>query len=633
MDSEFREDPMLRTVCSHWITKLEQARRYKAKVFQDDADEAMSFYNGPRDWSSLMGGPAGLNQRDDLPDTTFKMTVNKAFELVTIFGPALYYQVPNRTVKPRTPASIDPSFLGDPRMAQSIMQQEQIRLGVDTLRASVLEQYLNWTPREHSLDVDSRAAIEEALIKGRGCLWTELRSTPGSAMRSVASLFDSVDNLCVDPDAQSFETATWIAKRCVHPVWQVESDYGLKPGSLKGNMESQAIQAEISQSEDEQYDRKRGLTSDLLVYWKIYSKMGIGGRLSGIAKAFRGPLEMFGDYVFLVVAKDVPFPLNLPPEIQQAAGEGGEPPQEVFDRVAWPTPYWSDRSWPVSVLDFHRISNVAWPMSHLRAGIGELKFLNWTYSFIVGKIRNTCRDFIALQKSLGEEIKTTILEGTDLTILELESDHGTVSEVIQFLQHPQMNGDIWKVIQAVEANFDKRVGLNDLMYGDGGSTQIRSAQEAEVRNQNSNVRPEDMAKQVEAWMAQVAAKEAVAARYHLTGEDVRPVMGDLAAMAWDQFIATQDLNEATRQLEYEIEAGSARRPNKDTQLQQTGQTVQTLLPLLQTYAQTTGDVTPLNNMLADWAKARDLDPARYQLRAMAPPPPPPGAEQAPPQAA
>ena len=46
------------------------------------------------------------------------------------------------------------------------------------------------------------------------------------------------------------------------------------------------------------------------------------------------------------------------------------------------------------------------------------------------------------------------------------------------------------------------------------------------------------------------------------------------------------------------------------------QAFQQLAPVLQTYAQTTGDMTPLNNLIQDVAKSMDLDPARYQMRSM-----------------
>ena len=61
-------------------------------------------------------------------------------------------------------------------------------------------------------------------------------------------------------------------------------------------------------------------------------------------------------------------------------------------------------------------------------------------------------------------------------MLEIDSDHKSIDEIVQFLQHPPVNGDIWKMIQAVEDNFDKRVGLTELMYGRRGPR--RSARRA-----------------------------------------------------------------------------------------------------------------------------------------------------------
>ena len=178
-----------------------------------------------------------------------------------------------------------------------------------------------------------------------------------------------------------------------------------------------------------------------------------------------------------------------------------------------------------------------------------------------------------------------------------------------------MNGDIWKMIEAVENNFDKRVGLTELMYGQQGATQIRSASEANLRNQNMNVRPDDMRKQVEAWMTRVSAKEAVCARYHLAAQDVQPVLGAMGSWAWGQFVTTRDVNMACRQLEYRIEAGSTSRPNKEWEAQTLNTAFTALSPVLQAYGQQTMDMQPLNNLLADFAKSLDLDPSRYQLRA------------------
>ena len=344
--------------------------------------------------------------------------------------------------------------------------------------------------------------------------------------------------------------------------------------------------------------------------------MGIGGRLQGLRKDYRWPLEIFGDYCYLIIADNTPYPLNLSPEVTTDPAYLHDP-QAVLDRVKWPTPFYEANEWPVTELDFHKQFEVPWPLPHLKAGMGELKFLNWVMSFLMGKIRNTSRDFIAIKKEAGEEIKRSILDGKDLTLLEIEADHKTISELIQFLQHPEVNGDVWKMIAAVEENFDKRTGLTELMYGEGGQTQIRSAEEVKQRNSNMNIRPDDMRKQVEGWQARIAMKEAICARYHVVGNDVRGPLGMMGAWAWDNFVHTKDLYEACHQLEYRIEAGSTQRPNKGWEQQTMNTAFQQLAPVLQSYAQVSGDMAPLNNLVQDVAKALDLDPAKYQMQSFA----------------
>ena len=617
--AESEMDPILRSVCYQWTQKIRLAANHKREVFGNAAEECAEFYNGPRNWDELMcGGMQGGEYADGrghdgcYPSPDFHVSVNKTFEFVTIFGPALYYENPVRTVKPRMPAVIPWDFFPSPELWESLMQQEQLRVRVDGLRSTLLETYLNWTPFEFRLDRESRSAIDEALIKGRGCLWTELYQPPGADYRVVRSKWESVDDLLVDPDATSLQSATWIARRRCLPSWQVERDYGLRRGSIRGNLESQATQSFSLNSTETNYDRKKGLSNDLLVFYQVWSKMGLGGRLWNQNPAIRAATEPFGDYCYLVVAETIPFPLNCPPDIYNEP-EFVADTKEVFSRFAWPIPTWYEDRWPVAPLDFHQQHNCAWPMPHLKAGLGELKFLNWVSSFLMGHIRTTCRDFIAIKKEAGEDIRTTILEGKDLTLLELEAEHGTISELVSFLSHPPINGDVWKMIEAVEGNFDKRVGLTELMYGDSGATQVRSAAEINIRNQNMNIRPADMGKQVEAWMSEVSANEAIASRYHLRGNDVRNLLGAPGVYCWDLYVATLDLAEACRQLEYRIESGSTQRPNKEFESQTMTQLAQLIMPVLQAYASSSGDLGPLNNLIADLAKSRSLDPNRFIL--------------------
>lgn len=628
-------------VTTHWLKKIKLAQDFKRAEFQDDADEAMKFFDGPYQFmyglKEQKGGFAFVGDATRMPQLRFAMTVNKVAEMVQLFGPVLYHRNPVRQCNPRMVPFAPPDLFGltgaapaDPMQAmqqqmamqqyQMVQMQVQQQRNIDTARASLLQQYQNYTPEALDLKTESRWAIDEAIIKGLGLLWTEVYTPPGAGTKMVGNFFGSVDELNIDSDAELRRDAMWVSRRCIHPVWKVEREYGYAAGSLKGygHLESHHQQAGIEADPVLAYRRQKGETNDLMVYHKIYSKMGVGGRLAGANPADREALEVFGDYVYLVVADGVPWPLNLPHDLFEAGDLNA-----IAQRLQWPTPFWADDGWPFVPFEFHSRPRKVWPMSHLKPGMGELKFINWVYSFVAGKIYQTCRDFIAMKKSLGEEIRTAILSGKDLELLELEEHHGTITDVIGFLQHPEFNGDIWKVLEAVEANFEKRVGLTELMYGQTAS-QLRSAEEARIKSSQIAVRPDDMANKIEEAMTLAARMEALAARWHLTGKDVEPVLGPIGGQMWDQLVTAADPAAILHQLEYRIEAGSARKPNKEGAIANMTQAIQTLFQPLYQYAMTSGNVGPVNALIEQWCKANDIEPGPFLLTPPPPPPPVPG---------
>lgn len=592
-------------------------------AWQKEANMCQRFFDGPYKFMYGSGPDETSGQylyvgKSRIQQPSMSVTVNKAFELVTLFGPSMYSRNPHCKTNPRKTPEIPPQFFGDPNdqaiqqaIAPMMQQMDQQRV-IDTMRSVLLGGYLNYLPEAISMKDNNQQAIDEAIIKGAGVVWCVMKKLSGG-MKIPTLEYDTVDHLLFDPDVESPKDATWIARRFCKPVWEVEVEHGLPHGTLQGNNQSNMM-ASAEESISANHKRKVGKTNDLLVYWGIWSKMGLGGLLRGIDEG-SAEADRYGQYVYVEVCDDYPYFLNVP----EAIWDNDE---EVRRRVQWESPFWCDEpssnGWPFEMFFYHRSPRKAWPVSHLKPALGELMFINWAYSFLISKVQKTSRDFIAIAKAASEELKAAILGGTDLTVLELEGNLGqSIDQVVKFLQHPEMNSDLLKVIQAVETNFDKRTGLNELMYG-LQDTQDRSAAESNNKAQFVNIRPDDMKQKTEETLTGCFRKLALMARWHMSGSDIARVFGPTIGQLWDVHVATADVDELLHCIEYRIEAGSAVKPNKQKDQNDATQIMQTLMPIFSQLAMA-GHVEQANALITFWCKAFDIDPSPMLF----PPPPPP----------
>jgi hypothetical protein len=638
----------LRSVATSWLAKIKQAEKHK-RPFTEDAKEAMNFFDGSGDWfwKDKSRVDAAFPK---IQPPSFRMSTNKVFEAVKLFGSVIYARNPVRTVTPRTfpvvspaavgidlnqPPEIDP-MTGAPAPNQAVIQFMQASRFVGELEerrrsiSQLLESYLNYTVVELGLKEHSRRVVDEAIIKGLGVWWTELVELPtdeGESFGIVGSFADSVDNLVFDPDADEQEDLRWIARRCIHPVDEVAKKYGLSREDLKGHLESYVARSE-EDNRDYKTKKRNGKTNDLIVYWKIYSKTGFGHNLKGSPKEFRDLFDGLGENCYVVVAEGVDYPLNVPKQVaMEEPGEGGLP-DSLFTRTRWPIPFYAEvNGWPCTFLQFHRKPGYSWPISHLKPGMPELKFMNWAMSFLATRIMVSCKTMVGVAKAAGDDIKDQILkhEESGFSLIELSETLGrSVDEIVTVFQMPPVSPEIWQVLQAVSDQFDKRVGLTELVYG-MTRNQFRSAAEAQVKSEQISVRPDDMANALEDAMGEIARKEAMAARWLLQGQDIEHILGPLGAAAWEMGVQGLKLHEVAREFDYRIEAGSARKPNKASKVEQMQMAVQTLGPVLQQLMQQ-GIVDPWNALITDWARSLDIDPTNYLVP---PPPPAPPPEQQP----
>lgn len=634
-------EDVLKSIATSWLKKVELGLKHK-RPFTDDAREAMDFFDGPHNWfwkDEYARSEYGYNRSISPPG--FRMQINRVFEAVKLFASVIYHRNPVRQVNPKRFPDVPPEALGlDPNNPEIVAQYEMalqdtaMRDSIRNVVSKLLSAYLNYTPAELDLKTHSRRVVDEALIKGAGVWWTELVEDPGSGLRAVGSFADTIDNLVLDPDATEIEDITWCARRCVHPIDVVAKQYGVDPEVLRSNLEGKTgIRAEDTylsgRPADDSRPRRVGKTNDLMTYWKIWSKTGFGDRLKDSPKDHRGFFDAIGDNAYIVVADGVPFPLNTPPEmLAEQVDEATGLPESMFRAVQWPIPFWAEANgWGFTMLSFHRKPGYIWPISHIKPGVPELRFLCWAFSFLAQRVAVSCETIIGVSKAADQDIKDQILSQSQggFKIVELSEILGrSVSDVISVFQMPNATNEIWSVINAVTEMLEKRLGLTELVYG-MTNKQIRSATEASVRSEQINIRPDDMAECVENSMTQIARKEALAARWLLSPQDVAPIVGPIGAVAWEQHVASLEPIQVAREYDYRIEAGSAKKPNKATRAEQMQAALQNLGPILSNLIGA-GVVEPFNALISDWADSLDLDATPYLV-----PPPPPPPEAMPPE--
>lgn len=638
----------LRVIAQTWVKKLNAAVQYK-KTFAEDAKEAANFFDGEHNWmwkDAYARGEKGYNSSISPPN--FRIQVNKVFELVDIYGSVMYHRNPVRTVTVAERPDLPPEAIGidietfDPQqMTPEQMQilqmvnQEQTQKKVRSATAMLLEKYLNWNCQELDLKKHGQKWVREALIKGMGVMWTELVTLDTSAdpqrkpIRMVGSFYDTVDNFLMDPDWDNMDDILWCARKCCHPIEQVAEEYGIPEEELRKHHSNGK---EVKLDKEPRKKDKIEKTNELVTYYKIWSKTGLGDRFKNVPKQYRGMFDQLGKYCYLVICEGVEYPLNIPPEVLDAVpqeeGEDTESlPDDLITRVAWPIPFYCDPAgWPFTHLSFHWKPGYAYPISHIRPAIGELRLLNWALSFAATRLATSCETMIAVQKAADASIKDQILAPSEggFKIVEMSELLGRgIGDIMSVFQMPQVTEDLWRVINAISDMFAQRTGLSELVYGYSRSM-FRSASEAQIKQENISIRPDSMANTLEDAMSMLARREALAVRWLLEPDDVVPVLGPVGGIAWSQLVQKHDLVDLTRDFVFRVEAGSSRKPNKATRVEQMQMSVQTLGPILSQLAGS-GMVEPYNALMRDWANSLDIDAEPYML----PPPPPPAAPPSP----
>ena len=557
----------------------------------------------------------------------FRITINKAFEMVAVYGPNLFWEIPHRNVEGKRPLILPEELFGQDEQGQMMYQQmQQMQQGSETqdkIISYLMDRWLNYTPREQpggGLSGHSHRSVVDSLIKGRGVAAIRPDKMPGSGRNLTGCFRVAPEDVFLDPDFDSVDECMWMAIKHVDVHTEVEKRFELPKNSLKdrSTLESSWQYGELASDDQSPGKRKNGTTNDLVTWYEIYSKAGCGCSTTSMDTTIRDHMdETVGQYAYLAICADVPYPLNMPPErLRKGASD-----EDVKEAFSWPVPFWADDRWPVEFLDYYTDPESNWPIAPMAPGLGELKLLNFLMSWFANRTWSSSRDFWAVSLPHLEHYKEYINNSEDQAIIPTPVGLKSPKEAIEILTQPEARQDMSKLISFVSDMFDRRVGLTATMYGQNeGGTQNRTAEETSAKERAVMARPEYMQKQVVDWESRKATSEAMVTRWFVTAQDVMPYLGQVGAMLWQQHIESTDVELVVRQFNYTVAASSIRRPNRERDVANFQQVMQLFAPTMQGYGESTGNFDPFNNMMEEWGKLHDANLDTLKLPSQEPDP-------------
>lgn len=608
MDLRYLTQYLTGPLVSNWCARVSQAEQAKLR-FTTIARLCRQFFGSSAKamWEDSFRKEFFPNMQAPM----FMININKAFDLVSIVGPSLYWDNPERRLRSHPlPNQAEIAMLMGEQGEEQLQALQQYQQMIETqreIRNNIGSAYLAFSAAEqqNTLKSDIRNSIQESLLTGLGLIWTETYTHPGTGETLTRNTYGSVDDLLIDPDSRDPEwrDAKYIIVKHREPVWEVERRFGLPPGYLTGRGTCSSAEHEaIREAGQQRY-------ADMMDWYEIWSKGGIGARIGGVDPKISQMLdEVAGQNVYLCVSPNVPHPLNLPTDLIQNGTV-----EQIKDAVRWRTfnygmvhEVWKDSRWPVSPLKHYNIPGSPWPMAVLGPGLGYLIAIN---IIMVTKLEMSWerrRDIIAVAQSVKDTVETALRTDANPAIIPISvAIERPLQELVQFLVRPTSQDDLLQWMQYLSEEFAKTTGLLDLYYGIT-RTQARVSSDIDAKQQAANVRPEQMMQNVVDWIQHFSTSEFWLASQYVQGQQLEYLVGPYGVMVWDQMIRTIPLEMLMRECTCSIDAKDIKRPDKNKDLDALQMIAPVFFSTSAEYAKITGDTEPWNAFVRRLLTAMDM---------------------------
>jgi len=633
---------LLKEINELWLARISLAADFRKRTYDPIVNRLSRYYHTRRKYLFLDTGTEINDSPFALPPQYHQVSIALVGQFVRVMLPYVHFKVPTRMVQPRQDlAKLRNAFYGP---AAATMPDSQI----DEIRGLLGNHLLNYAADDatFNLRAETRKVTQEALVTGRGVLWHETTPTPYGDF--PGSFYVPQRTLFIDPDHDELRDAAYTFRFRERPRWQVAEEFGIPLEKIQPNAQSyEAIAQDVVDSKD---DRSPDERKDLCQYWEVYSRMGLGHRLTDDEEK-RAKLEeasaKMGDHVYLAVMQGMDWPLNMYPERQANQSEA-----ELIHDLSWPIATFGDRDdpWPFTVLDFYK--DGIYPKPPLEDALPLQSFLDFAYTFLMIRIRHTCRSILLTPEAVSKDLEEALKRGFDCEIVKLKERFPEIANLVHELQFNPVNKDVWTIVAAIKQEWEDSTGLTPLLRGGETDKMMRSSAEAQIRQANSQIRPDDLRDCVTAFHGTVARKELIAQRtilkapkvgYYFGENTDQPVLGPITE-AWKRFMqidiqSDDDAWLAAQELTVTVEGSSGRRKNKEKQLADVQDAMQTVAPMFLQERQLTGNPTQINAFVKLWTDAMEVEnPEEFLFQQLQMPQPgqegqpPEGEEQPPPEA-
>jgi hypothetical protein len=374
----------------------------------------------------------------------------------------------------------------------------------DSGRGKLLSNFSEYLHYEQDYKSVTKQAIMYTLLFGMGCMVTEWDDVRGLPMRRHVPM----ERIVVNPEAtDDNRTVRFVAERIVMPLRVARADKSLKHrGAIEPTMAM-----EPHDKKTRELQKKVGINDEMVSGWKIWIRDDLPGMVYTSDPDKAKPLvesEITETKNRVIVIFD------------------GSP--YIHRDEAWPYVF-DVEEFPYTFLRFNTEPGHFHGFSDFAVTKGVQEFINWQFSFMLRRARKACTDKILHSDLLEDDAVEKLVDGIDMQTVEVNHEHfQEIQRLVHVLKFEGLDPEHLALLERAKGYYDEVVGVTSYMRGGQPASGSRSATQASVEDERAQNRINEKLDHVESWLSKLARKDVQMAAQLITVQDQYEVVTELS---------------------------------------------------------------------------------------------------------